>query len=124
MDPIQYQIRQVQNLNVPYYPTTSTVTNVKTQVNHFPYTRFYRGDYKSPSVSFFDREAGWSRQDNACYKNIYRETTSLPPDFCYQAPGSIVYPCHRDNLERHKCGYLKETCNIGAPTSCGSSKNS
>lgn len=119
MDPIQLQIRRLQNLNVPYYPTTSTVKSTPTQVNHFPYTRFFRGDYRQPYVQFFDREAGWTPQDNACYKNIYRETKSLPPDYCYQAPASVIYPCHRDNLEQHKCGYLKDSCSTGPVQSCG-----
>ena len=119
MDPIQMQIRKLQNLNVPYYPTTSTVKSVHTPVNHFPYTRFYQGDYRKKYVDIFDREAGWSPQNNDCYKNILRQTTSFPPDYCFQAPASIIYPCHRDNLEQHKCGYLNQTCNIGPIQKCG-----
>lgn len=108
MDPLKEQIRRLQNLNSPYYPTTSTVKKVRTQVNHFPYTRFYTSDYRQPYVTFFDREAGWSKLDNQCYKNVNTSVFDTPVDYCFAAPASIVYPCHRDNEQKGKCGHLNK----------------
>ena len=115
---IQYEIEQVQDENKPYYPTVSSVKRVLSKVDHFPYTRFYNGDYRSPKVIFFDREAGYSKISPRCYRDIYTDTPDVIPDYCFQAPASVVYPCHRDNMEQAKCKYYKGKSNYCPKSVC------
>lgn len=103
---IEDEIRKVQNLNVPYYPTVSTIRSIHSKIDHFPYTRFFQGNYKSHNVRFFDREAGFRIQNQNCYTPIYKDIPNTKVDLCYQAPASITYPCNRENKEQEMCGFL------------------
>jgi hypothetical protein len=106
MTPLQIAIRKVQNDNIPYYPTVSTVRSINSQIDHFPYTKFYEGDWRSNSVRFFDREAGYRKLDNACYRSSCQSIPDVRPDLCFEGPASVTYPCHRENLERNKCRFV------------------
>ena len=106
MDILRNEIRKVQNDNFPYYPTVSTVRSIKSEINHFPYTNFYRGDYRKSCVDFFDRNAGFRKLNNSCYVPIYKDIPNTKVDLCFQAPASVTYPCNRENAEQARCGFL------------------
>ena len=64
-----------------------------TDVDSFPYTRFYRGDYKSSLPAVFDRQAGWKPRCDGKYVPIKEPTTILYPNHCFQSAVTTVYPC-------------------------------
>lgn len=44
--------------NKPFYATLGDITNVVSNVDHFPYTRFYKGDFRSSEPIVAARQAG------------------------------------------------------------------
>lgn len=86
-------ILKAQNENIPFYPTVSDVKSIPTPVDHFPFSRFYTGDYKSNDVVFFDRQAGYSRLDNLNYRKPAYFSNSLSTNYCWQPPPSVTLPC-------------------------------
>jgi hypothetical protein len=64
-------ISKKNNYSKPYYCRQGEAMNVVTDMDHFPYSRFYRGMYNNPNPVVMDREAGWRTQDDECYKPRY-----------------------------------------------------
>ena len=93
---IQKYIQEKINLN-PQGPTLASQINpITTDMNIFPYNRFYRGinDCNTPRV--FDREAGHRRWQ----PQLYAPTNQNPcPPYepykgkCFQIPCSTILPC-------------------------------
>lgn len=54
----------------PYFANSQTVNNVVTDMDHHPYTRWFRGVYYYPDPIVIEREAGWRPLDNRCYSII------------------------------------------------------
>src|SRR3989344_8075424 len=78
----------------PYYASATTVTDVVTDMDHFPYSRFFRGVYYFPEPIVSEREAGWRPIQNACYQ-LHQPGQLLPyPNHCYESACSTVYPCY------------------------------
>jgi hypothetical protein len=90
---IKAQIDKKLNYNTAYFGRTNTVQNVVTDMDNFPYNRFYRGRYDSDLPIVFDREAGWRPLNNSCYRPVYSYVQPNYPDHCFQASCDIVYPC-------------------------------
>src|SRR3990167_9801413 len=86
---------QLKKESRPYYANADTVTNVITDQDHFPYTRYFRGVYYYPDPIVAEREAGWREVRNSCYD--LHGCSSLPtpyPKHCYQGSCSLVVPCY------------------------------
>jgi len=79
--------------STPYYARSDTVKNMVTDMDHFPYTRFFRGVYNSDKPQVFDREAGWRILQPQCYTPMLGYKEPEYPNFCFEAPCSTVYPC-------------------------------
>jgi hypothetical protein len=43
----------------PYQPDAGIIRDCVTDMDHFPYTRFYRGEYQSDKPVIYGREAGY-----------------------------------------------------------------
>lgn len=82
----------------PYHATEKTTMSVVTDMDHFPYTRFFRGIYDDPYPRVFDREAGYRFPQNQCYNPAICDTTNSYPHHCFQAACSTVYPCYPEYL--------------------------
>lgn len=78
----------------PYYATSHTVTNIITDMDHFPYTRFYRGVSYFPDPIVFEREAGWREMEQSCYRTKCEGKGEPYPNNCFEAACSTVYPCY------------------------------
>jgi hypothetical protein len=59
MNYIQECIRLKNISGRPYQSYANDVKNVITDVDHFPYTRFYRGVYNDTNPHIWEREAGY-----------------------------------------------------------------
>lgn len=79
---------------LPYYGTATVAGSIITDMDHHPYTRFYRGvpNYHQPVI--FEREAGWRPQRNACYEVSCSKKESPYPNHCFESACSTVYPCY------------------------------
>jgi len=54
-------------INGPYFANSTTVNKVITDMDHHPYTRWFRGVYYYPEPVIMEREAGWRPIQNVCY---------------------------------------------------------
>jgi len=85
----------------PYYATSATVTNVMTDMDHFPYNRFFRGVSYFPEPVVFEREAGWRELQNDCY-TLHKPRQAVPyPNHCMQSACSTVFPCYPQYLAKY-----------------------
>ena len=97
---IRTQINK-KNQSYPYYAFQDTVSNVIEDLDHFPYTRFYRGQAKSDTPIVFEREAGYRQQHDKCYKPLIKANPPQKPSHCFEGPCSVVYPCYPQYLRKY-----------------------
>lgn len=88
------------NNNNPYFATQSTITPVMTDMDHHPYTRFYRGVYYYSDPIIFEREAGWRQQHDSCYEVNIPQEQEKQPQHCYEAACSTIFPCYPQYLTK------------------------
>jgi hypothetical protein len=113
-------IQQKLDYSTPYYARDNTVKGMVTDMDHFPYTRFFRGNFRSEEPTIFNREAGYRRIDNSCYHGIIAYPEPHYPNFCFQAPCSTVYPCAPAYLQRENDKpsldiFLNKLCVLKSP---------
>lgn len=95
---IKEQIHLKQNSTYPTYTTLSESSSVLTDYDHFPYTRYFRGEYSSHKPQIMEREAGWRPIYNSCYKTT-NDKKGEYPKHCFETACSTVYPCYNKYLE-------------------------
>jgi len=77
---------------LPYYQNQA-VGRVMTDMDHFPYTRYFRGIYYLDEPVVMDREAGYREMESYKY---FRDPPDEPcpyPTHCFQVPCSTILPC-------------------------------
>ena len=97
-DTIQYQI-QLTNQQTPFFPSKDLIRSVMTDMDHFPYTRFYRGNPRENMPTIMEREAGF-RKKLDCYKPEYVVDEGPFPNVCFEVPCSTTYPCNPDYVQK------------------------
>lgn len=109
-DIIQFQINQKIQYDRPFYATREFAQSTITDMDEFPYKRFYRGEYNKPYPVVFQREAGWRPLHSDCYKQL-GSPTPCKKDFCWQYPCSTIWPC-RPNQEimKKQSDFGEELC--------------
>lgn len=93
VDNIRYLINKKKGYK-PFFATATDTSAVLTDLDHFPYTRFFRGEYESDRPIVFEREAGWRTTENKCYKNQDPIKPLNNNKMCFEAACSTVYPCY------------------------------
>ncbi len=93
MSYLNSQLTLIKNSNKPYYPTTSTIKNITSENDHFPYSRYFTGDFNSNEVKFFDRMAGYSKSINLLYKRPVYHPKPVKLEYCFQEPVAVTYRC-------------------------------
>ena len=78
----------------PFYASSQTVTGNVTDVDTFPYPRYYRGIAGMSAPVIYEREAGWRQRHDACY-NPVRKDQLITPVYCWQNACSTVLPCKK-----------------------------
>ena len=84
----------------PYFAHENTVEHVMTDMDRFPYNRFFRGVYYEDHPVIFDREAGYRPVHNACYTHQMRGIITRP-HHCFESACSVVYPCIPEYLRKY-----------------------
>lgn len=110
---VRKMIRYKQS-NTPFYGTTHQAGSVVTDVDHFPYSRYYRGVYYSDKPVVFEREAGWRPIREGCYKisvppDEQESKSSFYPNHCWASACSTVYPCYPEYLQKFSDKELLDT---------------
>jgi len=79
----------------PYSPNPLAIFEILTDVNEFPYRRFFRGKIDSDMPHIWDREAGFSPLSTSLQHNSYPDSSSLfiaSPNTPFQVPCSTQFP--------------------------------
>ena len=98
---IRYQIHQKKN-PYPFYATYNDGSSVLTDMDNFPYNRYFRGVPENYKPIVFEREAGWRPIYNTCYnveEPIKHEENKRK--ICFQTACSTVYPCYPDYASKY-----------------------
>jgi hypothetical protein len=89
---------ELKQSSIPFY---SSGPSVKTDMDVFPYTRFYRGG-RSDQPYIMEREAGWRELRNKCYDvPVVSQDKKLYPNHCFQSAPSTTYPCYPETLRKY-----------------------
>lgn len=113
MNNINYMIR-LKKMNDPYLATDRHSSTVVSEIDHFPYAHFFRGNYKSPKPIIMDREAGIVRY---CKKTNINKPRVKPeqdnkPNLCFQNACTTIKPCYSNMSRRHSQeGQLNDNIN-------------
>jgi hypothetical protein len=110
---IRRQIFQKQG-SEPFFASINDAESIVTDMDHFPYTRFFRGVYSSTDPVVFEREAGWRPIRNSCYKSSC-DTKSQYPIHCFENSCSFVSRCHPKLLNRYSD---RDALNIQSNNAC------
>ena len=83
----------------PFY---SSGTAIRTDMDTFPYPRYYRGIPESGTPIVMDREAGWAPRHDKCYKiPVTADSHSYYPNHCFQGAPSTIYPCYPEYIRKY-----------------------
>ena len=100
---VRAQIARKIDYNRPYYADPPATHGVITDMDHFPYKRYFRGVYYESHPVVMEREAGFRPRRDSCYTQI-----SLPkpnhPNYCWEYPCSTVKPCKKYKADAAHCG--------------------
>lgn len=89
---VRRQIYNKINYNVPFYATLEDMSTTVSDMDHFPYKRFFRSKYNVATPIIFEREAGFHPLNNFCYKEKVN-TQIFNPTYCWQNSCTTVLPC-------------------------------
>lgn len=87
----------------PYRATIETASDVLTDYDTFPYTRWWRGVPDSYKPMVAEREAGWRPRHDHCYMLQEPPDLSGPtpyPNHCFQSACNTTYPCYPEYLQK------------------------
>jgi len=100
VDSVRRQIKHKQS-SKPYMASIQDTTSVVTDMDNFPYNRFFRGVYHSSDPVVMEREAGWRPVQNNCYNTIRKSEKDSYPRHCWESACSTVYPCYPEYLAKY-----------------------
>lgn len=101
IDSVRKQI-QLKQSDKPFYGNANMATSVVTDMDNFPYNRFFRGVYNSSDPVVFEREAGWRPVQNNCYSTNIIKQKEPYPNHCWESSCSTVYPCYPEYVDRYQ----------------------
>jgi len=103
---IASQIHLKNQSGIPYIVYANDIKQIKTDVDHFPYTRFYRGQFNDSNPHIWEREAGYHPLENDRY--IHTNKYIVYP---HQSPTQI--PC--STILPRKLPCTSKLCNTDTP---------
>ena len=89
-------------------PLFVSSTNVVTDMDHHPYSRWFRGVYYYPHPIVMEREAGWRTLNNTCYTPHSQVYPEPEPKTCFQSACTTVYPCFGEENKTNR--KINEMC--------------
>tara|TARA_Y100000389_G_scaffold138590_1_gene136333 strand:+ start:545 stop:910 length:366 start_codon:yes stop_codon:yes gene_type:complete len=98
--------KNILHSNTPYIPTSTTVLNVITDYDTFPYMNWYKGSHLLNEPVIDDREAGF-RETKHFTRNAANESaqyTIKPKQTCFENACSGIKPCE-DNISFYMNNY-------------------
>ena len=97
---VQTEISKKLNYSSPYYARKKTILGMETEMDYFPYNRFFRGEIGNPEPTIFDRKAGYKPIEE-CYKPFFYHNKPQYQNYCFQTAANTVYPCYPEFLDKY-----------------------
>lgn len=96
--------RQIQKKigSQPFLANNVDVMGSITDIDHLPYTRWFRGVSYFPDPIIAERQAGYSEIHNDCYEPMKEYVKEQQPDMCYEFPCSTIFPCMPEKDDPYK----------------------
>jgi len=91
---LQDQILQKQSCDAAYFPNPQWIYASPTDINEFPYRRFYRGRIDDANPTVYARTAGYAPL-SPVLKEPPPAIVKADPQTCFQNACSTVLPCYR-----------------------------
>ena len=86
------------------------LTPITTDMDVFPYNRFFRGMATCSRPRIFDREAGHRRHQPVLYGQTTPSSSRVPPfKGCFQIPCSTILPCMPDTAFKQPIDFCVNT---------------
>lgn len=85
----------------PFFANNMSIVNSVTDMDHHPYSRYFRGVYYFPEPVIFEREAGWRNTTNSCYTVNGPKIREPKPKHCWETACSTTFPCHPDYIAKY-----------------------
>ena len=76
--------------NLPFTVSNNIVSYIQTDMDNYPYNRFYRGVPYFYNPVIFEREAGFREVHNECYRPLPCPYPSLTPDVKFTSSCTAV----------------------------------
>jgi hypothetical protein len=92
----------------PYYATEQDCKNIITDFDHFPYTRWYRGNSALYVPVVAERQAGWRIRHDDCYKQEKTIDNTHTPNVCFQNAPNAAFPCQTSGQPNDK--FYNKSC--------------
>jgi len=96
---VDLQIKENIQADGPYFPNPLFLQKTHTDVNEWPYPRYFRGRPESSRPYFWAREAGYQKIIQPREIPTFQEH-SFEPDTkggCFQSACNTVFPCYYSN---------------------------
>ena len=111
MDTVQKQIENSLRSEKPYFPPSEEIFKVQTDINIWPYNRYFRGSPSSDTPIVWEREAGFQEiLPRIPVPSISSTQTEPNISTCFQLPCSTTLPCKSNpsNFQesRKSCIYI------------------
>lgn len=103
---VRNQIHKKLDYSQAYYGRSNTVKGMITDMDNFPYVRYFRGQFNKENPVIFNREAGYRPIENPCYAPILSYAQPPYTNYCWQTPCSTVYPCRPPPVEQSSLNIL------------------
>jgi hypothetical protein len=93
----------------PYIASNASILPVINDMDHHPYSRFFRGVYYYENPVIFEREAAWRPSQDNCYDVNIPIIQEEPLEHCFQNACSTVLPCFPEYLKKYSDKPLLDT---------------
>lgn len=100
MEIIQIEIEK-KKMSKPYFPDPDLIYQIKTDVNEWPYRRYFRGKKDSYTPHIWEREAGYSTVLTTINTNNKVNETLVGATCCFQLPCSTILPCKNNSQNQY-----------------------
>lgn len=95
---IRSEINRKMRSEGPYFAPTAMFYGITTDIDEFPYRRYFRGRSDSSAPIVWDREPGYQAIVRTPGTVRMSDRQHGPPpltDLCFQIPCSTILPCHK-----------------------------
>jgi len=98
---IREEICKKMDYSKPYYARGNTILPIVNDMDHFPYTRFYRGVPNISKPVVIERETGWRIRNDKCYRPTIEYEVKKSPEHCFESSASVTYPCNPAYIKKY-----------------------